>query len=417
MGETGKMRVEFEKVTCYDSVCVVILEIKFGLEYSECGFQSDQQSEYGMLGILKESFGSLFYILCIFVNCFPARYLVRIIAVETNKQGIEVRKMIGVVKGTGAFAPEKILDNHEIAKLVDTSDEWIRERTGIVKRHIATSETTTMMAAKAARMALSDAGVCAAELDMIIVSTISPEQVMPCAACGVQREIGAERAICFDLSAACSGFVVAYNTACAYIESGICKKILIIGSESLSNLTNWKDRGTCILFGDGAGAAVIVAEEGRGYLPAAYSDGTLGEVLTLRSRHDHNPFAAQNRDDESDRYYMEMDGQAVFKFAARKVPQVIEEVLEKNKLKKEEIAYYVLHQANQRIVEAVARRLKESVSKFPMNMMEYGNTSSASIPILLHEMHKKRLLNGGDRIIIAGFGGGLTWGASVLSWK
>lgn len=325
--------------------------------------------------------------------------------------------MIGVIKGTGAFAPEKILENEDLTELVDTSDAWIRERTGIVKRHIVTYETTVEMAAKAAKMALLEADVSAKDLDMIIVSTISSERIMPCTACSVQGKIGAEKALCFDLSAACSGFIVAYNTACAYIESGLYQKILIIGSESLSNLTNWKDRGTCVLFGDGAGAAVLTAEKGESYRPVAYSDGTLGEALTLRSRHDHNPFAEKKVDYEDHTYYMEMDGQAVFKFAARKVPQVIEEVLEKNKLKKEEIAYYVLHQANRRIVEAVAKRLKEPISKFPMNMMEYGNTSSASIPILLHEMKQKQMLKSGDKVVLAGFGGGLTWGASVLTWK
>lgn len=325
--------------------------------------------------------------------------------------------MIGVIKGTGAFAPEKILENEDLTELVDTSDAWIRERTGIVKRHIVTHETTAEMAAKAARMALLEADISANDLDMIIVSTISSERIMPCTACSVQGKIGAEKALCFDLSAACSGFIVAYNTACAYIESGLYQKILIIGSESLSNLTNWKDRGTCVLFGDGAGAAVITAEEGESYRPVACSDGTLGEALTLRSRHDHNPFAEKKVDYEDHTYYMEMDGQAVFKFAARKVPQVIEEVLEKNKLKKEEIAYYVLHQANRRIVETVAKRLKEPISKFPMNMMEYGNTSSASIPILLHEMKQKQMLKSGDKVVLAGFGGGLTWGALVLTWK
>lgn len=325
--------------------------------------------------------------------------------------------MIGVIKGTGAYVPDKVLDNDDIAKLVDTSDEWIRERTGIVKRHIATCETTTEMAAEAAQMALLEADVDADELDLILVSTISPDQVMPCTACGVQSKIHARNALCFDLSAACSGFVVAYNTACAYIESGLYQKILIIGSESLSNLTNWKDRGTCVLFGDGAGAAVITAEEGISYRPVAYSDGTLKDALTLKSRHAHNPFMEQSVDYEDSAYYMEMDGQAVFKFAVRKVPQVIEKVLEANELRKENIAYYVLHQANRRIVEAVAKRLKEPVHKFPMNMMKYGNTSSASIPILLHEMNQKQLIKSGDKIILAGFGGGLTWGASVLTWR
>lgn len=325
--------------------------------------------------------------------------------------------MIGVIKGTGAYVPEAAMDNNDIAKIVDTSDEWIRERTGVVRRHIAAEETTVSMAVKAAEAALEDAEITPEQIDMILVSTISPNVIMPCVACEVQKGIGAVHAACFDLNAACSGFVLAYYTACAYIESGLYRNILVIGSECLSNLTNWKDRGTCILFGDGAGAVMVTAAEGTKYVPKLHSDGNQGAALTLTSRHTRNMLRNPETDYEDEKYYMGMDGQAVFKFAVRKVPEVIGEVLAENNLTKSEITYYVLHQANKRIVEAVAKHLGEPVEKFPMNLQEYGNTSSASIPILLNEINEKKLLRPGDKIIIAGFGGGLTWGAGVITWQ
>lgn len=325
--------------------------------------------------------------------------------------------MIGVIKGTGAYVPAETMDNNDIAKFVETSDEWIRERTGVVRRHIAVEDTTVSMAVKAAEAALKNARIQPEQIDMILVSTISPNVIMPCVACEVQKEIGAVNAAGFDLSAACSGFVLAYYTACAYIESGIYRNILVIGSESLSRLTNWKDRGTCILFGDGAGAVVVSAEEGTKYVPKLHSDGRQGAALTLTSRHTRNMLKDPETDYEDGRFYMEMDGQAVFKFAVRKVPEVIREVLLENKLTKDGITYYVLHQANKRIVESVAKHLGEPVEKFPMNLQEYGNTSSASIPILLNEMNERKLLRPGDKIVIAGFGGGLTWGAGIITWQ
>ncbi len=325
--------------------------------------------------------------------------------------------MTGVIKGTGASVPSYILENKDLESLVETSDAWIRERTGIERRHIAIEETTVSMAARAAQEALEEAKLSPEQIDMILVSTMSPEDIMPCTACQVQREIKASHAVCFDLSAACSGFVMAYVTACAYIEAGIFQNILVIGSECLSNVTDWSDRGTCILFGDGAGAVVVAAEEGTGYLPAIYSDGARGEALTLKSRPNHKPFGEESLGEEETPCYIQMDGQAIFKFAARSIPQAIEEVIRRNRLHKGDIAYYVLHQANERIVEAVAKRLGEPAYKFPMNMREYGNTSSASIPLLLHEMKEQGLLHSGDRLVLAGFGGGLTWGTAILTWK
>lgn len=307
--------------------------------------------------------------------------------------------MIGKICGTGAYVPPNVMDNNDLSKLVETSDEWIRERTGIVRRHIADGENTVSMAVKSAESTLKNANISAEEIDFIIVSTISSNVILPCAACEVQKEIGAVNAVCFDLNAACSGFLFAYNTAQAYIASGIYRTGIVIGAECLSNLIDWKDRGTCILFGDGAGAVVVKAKEGTQPSIITHSDGEKGKALTC----EQNDF-------------IHMDGQEVFKFAVKQVPKCICELLEANGLKKEEIHYFILHQANRRIVEAVAKRLKIEIEKFPMNLQEYGNTSSASIPILLDEMNQKGLLRKGMKIVIAGFGAGLSWGASLIEW-
>lgn len=327
--------------------------------------------------------------------------------------------MTGVIAGVGSYVPDFILENQKLEQMVDTSDAWITERTGIKRRHIATCESTTFMATQAAKKALENAKVSPEELNLILVSTISGDNVMPGIACGVQKEIGAVNAFCFDLSAACSGFLMAYNTANAYMSAGWCKTVLVIGSESLSNLTNWEDRGTCILFGDGAGAVVVKRKEGQGFIPRTHSDGSQGQALSLQSLYAQNPFmkARQNHKVQSSNYYMEMKGQQVFKFAVRKVPQVIEEVLEENQLQKKDIDLYLLHQANERIVEAVAKRLEEPLEKFPMNMREYGNTSSASIPLLLDELNRREKLKVGMNLLLAGFGGGLSWGATIVTWR
>lgn len=327
--------------------------------------------------------------------------------------------MRGIICGTGSYTPEYRMDNNKLAEFVDTDDAWIKERTGVEARHIAAGEETTVsMACAAGRRALENAGVSAEEIDLLIVSTTSSNIILPCTACEVQKQLGAANATCFDISAACTGFLIAYNTALAYIGCGICRTALLIGSECLSNLMDWRDRGTCILFGDGAGAAVLKAAEGTGYLPVTHSDGTKGAALTCKSRHD---WSNLNGDDaaammcDSD-HRVGMDGQEVFKFAVKRVPEVIEEVLALNGISKEEIALYALHQANRRIIEAAAKRLREPIEKFPMNLQEYGNTSSASIPILLDELGRQQRLRRGDKLVLAGFGAGLTWGAAVIEW-
>lgn len=312
--------------------------------------------------------------------------------------------MIGVMRGTGSCVPAKVVDNDDLAKIVETSDAWIQERTGIARRHIVQEETTVSMACEAGKRALEDAGIVAEDIDMIIVSTMSSNLVAPCTACEVQKALGAVHAVCFDLNAACSGFVMAYETAMGYISGGVCKCVLVIGGESLSKLVDWTDRTTCILFGDGAGACVLKAEEGRRYLPVMHSDGGTGSAIICES-------VQYNRKTDG---YIHMNGQEVFRFAVKKVPQVITEVLERNHLTKQDIDFYILHQANKRIVEGVRKRLEEDESKFPVNMQEYGNTSSASIPVLLDELRRKGELHAGDRIVLAGFGAGLTWAASVM---
>lgn len=318
--------------------------------------------------------------------------------------------MAAKICATGSCLPRYQMPNEEWTGYVETSDDWIRERTGIESRHIAKEESCVSLAAGAAKRALESANVTADAIDLLLVSTISSEYVMPCAACEVQAAIGADKAVCFDLNAACSGFILAYNTAVSGIEAGLYQTALVIGSECMSHLISWKDRSTCILFGDGAGAVLLKASERRSYLPVAHSDGRQKAALTMKSRHDGG------RDFLAAEYDLQMDGQAVFKFAVRKVPEVIREVLEKNHLRMEDIRYFLLHQANRRIIEAVARHLGIAVEKFPMNVAHCGNTSSASIPILLDELNHEGKLQKGDRLVLAGFGAGLTWGATVVEW-
>lgn len=321
--------------------------------------------------------------------------------------------MIGRICGTGSCLPRTVWTNEKLETLVDTSGQWIQERTGICERHIAEEdETTSYLASEAAKNALLDSGLKAEDIDLILAATISPGRVMPGVACEVQKNIGAEYATCFDVNAACTGFLFALNTVQAYIAQGIYKNALVIGSENLSNLTNWKDRGTCILFGDGAGAVVVKGESEGLYEQVTHSIGEKGGVLTLADRNQKKYEAFPNAPET----YMQMDGRAVFQFAVTKVPEAVREVLEKAGIKKEEVSFYILHQANERIILSAAKRLGESMEKFPVNMKKYGNTSSASIPILLDELNKKGAFKRGDNIVLSGFGAGLSYGASILKW-
>lgn len=320
--------------------------------------------------------------------------------------------MTGKILGTGSYIPDRTVENNDLAKLVDTNDAWIRERTGIECRHLAEGETTSAMASRAARKALENGKILPEEIDLILVATSTPDIIFPCVACRVQKEIAAVNAVCFDLNAACSGFLFAYQTAQAYIQAGLYQKVLLIGADSMSQMVDWSDRGTCILFGDGAGAAVLSAEETGLSIHAAHSDGARGDVLTGMSRH-RKGWQQPEKIKES---FIHMDGQSVFKFAVRSVPEIVEELLEKAGIGREEIDYFFLHQANQRIIQAAAKRIGADISRFPMNLQEYGNTSAASIPILLDEWNRKGCLKRGNKLIFAGFGAGLSWAGSLLEW-
>lgn len=320
----------------------------------------------------------------------------------------------GIV-GTGSALPARVVSNQELERLVDTTDEWIRSRTGIESRHIAVEETTTSMAVEAAEKAMKNAGVTADEIDLIIVGTVSGDMHFPSTACQVQKEISAGNATAFDINAACAGFLFGLAIADAYIRSGMARTALIIGAETLSKLTDWSDRGTCVLFGDGAGAAVVQKKE-EGILSIAQgSDGAGGGALTCRDRENSNPFMTQammNTDPD----HTHMNGQEVYRFAVKTVPVIIEKALEKAQLGPEDIKFFLLHQANIRIIEAVARKLGQPAEKFPTNLQKCGNISAGSIPVLLDYVHQEGMLQKGDKIVLAGFGGGLTFGAAVLIW-
>jgi 3-oxoacyl-[acyl-carrier-protein] synthase-3 len=327
------------------------------------------------------------------------------------------------ISGTGSALPDKAVTNFDMAKLVETSDEWIRERTGIGERRISEGDMVSTLAAKACEKALEMAGVDASNVDLILVATCSPEMLLPCCACQVQDIIGASNATAFDLNAACSGFLFALNTAYAYIQMGLYRNALVVGSEVLSKLVDWNDRSTCVLFGDGAGAVFVEAVDndivrGNGRRVGMESmvqgsDGAKGMVLSCGERQVDNPYY---QDKTEFNPYVYMNGQEVYKFATRQVPVCINKALENAKLSAEDVDLFVLHQANVRIIESVAKRLKQDISKFPMNLERVGNMSSATIPVLLDELNRGGKINEGDRLVLSGFGAGLTYGASVIVW-
>lgn len=326
-----------------------------------------------------------------------------------NKDGLH--KMSIRIVGIGSSLPEKQVTNEEIAGLVETSDEWIRERTGIGSRHVSTGETVVSLAADACERALKQAGRKAGEVELLLVATCSPEDALPCAACQVQEKIGAVNAVAFDLNAACAGFLFALHTAWAYVESGIYENALIAGSEVLSKIVDWNDRGTCILFGDGAGAVMVEKCNTGGILGfVQYSDGRKGAALSCKGRELANPYVQPL----IQKGYVQMDGREVFSFAVRQVPLTIEAALKKANLMPEDVDLFVLHQANRRIIEGIAKRLGVEMERFPMNLEQVGNTSSAAIPILLDELNQEGRLRQGMTLCLSGFGAGLTCGACVI---
>lgn len=314
--------------------------------------------------------------------------------------------------GTGSFLPPTVIDNNELAKMVKTDDEWIREHTGIVSRHIATDEVTSFMGAEAALKAIENANIDPKEIDLIVFATVSPERATPSMSCIVQDKVGAVNATCFDVNAACSGFVYALQTVDAYIRSGFAKTALVIGAETLSKMVDWKDRSTCILFADGAGAAVVKDVEHGIISSVTRSDGSMGMSLKCKDRSTRN-FLNKKKEDK---HYIQMIGPDIFKFAVRKVPACIDLLLQRAGVEKDDVDYFVLHQANSRIVASVSKKMQIPIEKFPMNIDHVGNTSGASIPILLDEMNREGMLKPGQKIVLCGFGGGLTWGAQLLEW-
>ena len=316
------------------------------------------------------------------------------------------------IKYTGAYVPENIVTNADLEKLVETDDEWIRSRTGIERRHISMGDNTSDLASKTAWEIIKKGGIDPTDIDLIIVATVSPDCMSPSTACTAQAAIGAVNAVAFDISAACSGFVFALSTADKFIKSGTYKNALIIASEVLSKHINWSDRSTCVLFGDGAAGAYIERSETPGIIAEDIGcDGTKGKSLGGARNTAANVFNGLEKFDDP---YIYMDGKVIFDFATRQVPKSVNKLLEKANLMPEDIKYVLPHQANERIVKIISRKVKIPMEKFYLNIAEYGNTSAASIPIALNEMFEKGILSEGDKLLITGFGGGLTWCSMVV---
>jgi 3-oxoacyl-[acyl-carrier-protein] synthase-3 len=323
--------------------------------------------------------------------------------------------------GTGSYMPEKVLTNDDLSKIVDTSDEWITTRTGIRERRIAAEgQATSDMASEAARRALADAGVAPEEVNLIVVATVTPDMFFPSTACLVQKKIGAGNAVCFDISAACSGFLYALQVARHFINTGNRTTALVIGAEKLSSLINWQDRNTCVLFGDGAGAVVIRRAEGdenaRGRVLSTVmgSDGNLADLLKVPGGGSACPITAENALSRPNTIHME--GRETFKHAVTRMCQASEQALEMAGLKKEDITLIIPHQANLRIIQAIADRLGLPHDKAFINLDKYGNTSAATIPVALDEANRAGRLKRGDILLLVAFGGGFTWASSVVRW-
>lgn len=325
------------------------------------------------------------------------------------------------IVGWGCYLPERVLTNHEMAQIVETSDDWIYQRTGIRQRHIAGSnETTATLAFEAAARALATAGMTPAQIELIIVATSTPEYVFPATACLVQDYLGATNAGAFDLSAACSGFVYALHMASQAIATGSVSSAIVIGAETMSRVLDWKDRGTCVLFGDGAGAVVLKGSSVPGGVMAATlgSDGSGGDLLALPAvYHSYVPVpGAEYSNSKHKANTIGMDGRQVFRFATNIIASSVQESLNKAGMTLDDVALIVPHQANTRIVEAAAKKMKIPVEKFYMNVEHAGNTSAASIPIALCDMIREGRLRPNDNVVFVGFGGGLSWASAVIKW-
>lgn len=318
-------------------------------------------------------------------------------------------KMIGF----GLYTPKNLVENERLQEFLETSDEWIRTRTGIERRYISLDENTSDLAVEASKKALSQARLSAEEIDLIIVATVTPDNFTPSTACIVQDKLGAKNAWAFDINAACTGFIYALKLGRSLIRSGEANNALIIGAETLSKALNWEDRGSCVLFGDGAGATVLTSTEEDCGIKCVNvkSDGSKGDSLVIQGLPLNSPFKDGK---EVSKNYINMNGREIFKFATKVMEESIVEILEKENIKIEDIAAIIPHQANLRIIDYVVKRLGIPREKFITNLQNYGNTSGASIPIALCESIDEGNLKKGDNIIMVGFGGGLTWGAALI---
>lgn len=319
--------------------------------------------------------------------------------------------------GTGSYVPEKVLTNYDLEKMVDTSHEWIMDRTGISERRIASDdEATSDLAYHASLSALKNAGIKPEDLDFIIVATITPDMLFPSTACLVQQKLGINGIFAFDISAACSGFVYALSVADNFIKSGLYRTGLVVGAEVLSRLVDWTDRSTCVLFGDGAGAVVLQAVSGENGIISTHlrSDGRLWDMLYVPGGGTRVPTSENMLNNKLQ--YIKMRGNELFKVAVNTMTEAAREVLKFNGLTSDDIKLFIPHQANLRIIQAVGKKLSTPMSKFMINLEKYGNTSAASIPIALYDAIAEGKIKEGDYIILDAFGGGLTWGASLIKW-
>jgi 3-oxoacyl-[acyl-carrier-protein] synthase-3 len=324
-------------------------------------------------------------------------------------------KRVGIL-GLGKYLPEKVLTNADLEKMVDTSDEWITTRTGIKERHIAAKdEATSDLAVNAAKQALKNAGLKASELDLIIVGTVTPDMPFPSTATIVQAKLGAKNAFCFDISAACAGYIYAITIAQQFIARGTCKNALVIGAETLSRITDWEDRNTCVLFGDGAGAAILGESKGQGILSAYLgSDGTKTDLLKMPGGGSRNPATAQTIKDRL--HYIKMEGSELFKIAVTSMADAALMALKEAGLKCADVNWIIPHQANLRIINAVAKRLGFVNAQVYLNIEKYGNMSSACVAIALCEAAEEGKIKKGDIVLLDAFGGGLVWGALIIKW-
>lgn len=315
--------------------------------------------------------------------------------------------------GSGSYLPEKVLDNHDLEKMVDTSDQWIRERTGIRKRHIAApGQTTVDMAEQAAYQAIQAAGITAQSLDLILVATTTPDKVFPSTACLLQQRLGISGPPAFDVQAVCTGFIYALDIANKYIKSGSAKRVLVVGAETLSRIVDWTDRGTCILFADGAGSVILEASENAGILSThIHADGNYTDLLLTSGGVSESPQKLAKGE-----VFIEMRGNEVFKIAVNTLGRIVDETLAANQLEKHEIDWLVPHQANIRIIQATAKKLKMSMDRVVVTVQEHGNTSAASVPLALDTAIRDGRIKRGETLLLEAFGGGFTWGSALVKY-